>query len=278
MSPSRHKGSAFEPAGPTIAVCYFGITRSLEHTIDSIRANVIAPAAALGEVRVFTHVFDQNRLDNPRSGELGAMRVEEHKLLDSDWLSVEQPDECLAARGFTELAHGGDFWHDGGKSLRNLVHQLHSLDVVTRAALAWQPDVVVYCRPDLRYLDSLEPWLKHSVATPAPTVWVPNWQHWGGFNDRFAICSSAAAAAYGSRIDFALDYVKTTRRPLHGERLLAWVLKREGIAVKTMTARAVRVRIGGREVRERFLPGWTDLPVEWFWQLVRWLRTALRRR
>ena len=56
MSPSRHKGSAFEPAGPTIAVCYFGITRSLEHTIDSIRANVVAPAAT--EVGLFSRVAE----------------------------------------------------------------------------------------------------------------------------------------------------------------------------------------------------------------------------
>src|SRR5690606_38518187 len=154
--------------------------------------------------------FDQRRLDNPRSGELGAVPEGEYALLDSDWLAVEQPDECLDQRGFTELARHGDFWNDDGKSLRNLVHQLHSLDVVTRAALTWRPDLVLYCRPDLRYLDSLEPWLRQSLGALAPSVWVPSWQHWGGFNDRFAICThGSAAATYGSRIDVALEYVRT---------------------------------------------------------------------
>jgi len=59
--------------------------------------------------------------------------------------------------------------------------------------------------------------------------------------------------------------------------LLAWALRRAGIEVRTMPAKAARVRLGGREVTERFLPGWTDLPVEWFWQTVRWAKGSARR-
>ena len=56
-----------------IAVCFRGISRSLSHTIDSIRENVIAPSRTFGEVRVFTHLFDQKTIDNPRSGEKGEL-------------------------------------------------------------------------------------------------------------------------------------------------------------------------------------------------------------
>jgi hypothetical protein len=56
-----------------IAVCFRGISRSLSHTIDSIRENVIAPSRAFGEVRVFTHLFDQKTINNPRSGEIGQL-------------------------------------------------------------------------------------------------------------------------------------------------------------------------------------------------------------
>lgn len=226
---------------------------------------------------MFTHLFDLRRIDNPRSQESGILPTGEHELLDSDWLVMEQPDTCLAARGFEELAGHGDFWNDDYKSLKNLVHQLHSLAEVTEAALAWRPDVVVFCRPDLRYMDSLRPWLKRSVGETDHVAWIPNWQHWGGFNDRFAICSTAhAASVYGTRVEVAAEYTRATRRPLHGERLLAWALRHGAVAIRNMPVRAVRVRVGGNEVRERFLPGWTDVPVEWFWQGVRSAKRLLR--
>src|SRR5690606_35108405 len=153
----------------------------------------------------------------------------EHELLGVDWLRLERPGACLAERGFEHIAQFGDFWGDDLKSLRNLVHQLHSLDVVTEAALSWAPDIVGICRPDLRYLDPFDQWRAEAAETLEPTVFVPDWQHWGGYNDRFAVCSSpTAAGAWGKRVESALDYVKSTGRPLHSERLLAWRLKRSG--------------------------------------------------
>jgi len=260
----------FETAGDArIAVCFFGITRSLEHTLGSIREHVLEPARRVGSIRVFTHLFRIERIDNARSGESAGVPQGQHELLSSDWLRLEEPGACLEARGFEAIAAHGDFWNDGFQSLRNLVHQLHSLDVVTEAALAWEPDVVVFCRPDLRYLDSLEPWLERAVAAEEPAVWLPSWQHWGGFNDRFAVCAGErAACAYGRRVSGALEFVVSRRRPLHGERLLAWSLRREGVPVRLMGTRAVRVRVGGAEVRERFLPGWVDLFDEAFWGAV----------
>lgn len=257
------------PQHKRIAVCFFGITRSLETTIGSIRSNVLEPARRLGTVRLFTHLYALDRIDNLRSGEHAQHRVEEHELLGSDWTALEEPGACLEARGIDDLKVYGDTWGDGFQSLRNLVHQLHSLDVVTAEALEWQPDVVVFCRPDLRYLDSLEPWLKASLVATAPTVWVPSWQHWGGFNDRFAICAGPkAAASYGRRVDAAVPFVRVKRRALNGEHLLAWRLRRDRIRVRLMNARAVRVRVGGGEVKERFSPGWTDVYRQRYWKMI----------
>lgn len=256
-----------------IAICFFGITRSLATTLPSIHENVIAPARDLAEVRTFAHLFDVQRVDNVRSGESGEVARDEHLSLGADILLLEPPGSCLERRRFDDIAAHGDFWNDGLKSLSNLVHQLHSLDLATDAALAWSPDAVVFCRPDLRYLDSFGPWLESALADRQDTVYVPGWQHWGGFNDRFAVCSGhAAAQAWGKRVEAALPYVKTRRRALHGERLLAWRLKRSAVRIRQMNVRAVRVRVGGREVRERFAPGWTDVPLEWFWGAARGLR------
>lgn len=236
-----------------IAVCFFGITRSLRFTIDSIAANVIAPARAAGSVRLYGHFFQQSHVHNPRNDEDGSFPPDEHKLLPLDALELEAPGLCLEAWDFAGIAAYGDAWDNGGTSLRNLVHQLHSIDRVTQMAMADGADVMVFVRPDLRYHDSLAQPLKRAVSARKPLVQLPFWQPWQGCNDRFALCSGdAAATAWGRRIALAKAMCAETNAPLHGERLVKFALTRAGIPVRGISARASRVRVDGRERYEDF--------------------------
>ena len=134
-----------------VAICFFGITRSLSHTRASIEAHVLAPARQLSSPKIYAHFFLQKEIDNPRSGEKGILDYEEYRLLPSDWLKLEEPDHCLAQWNFEGLKAWGDSWQDEFRSLRNLIHQLHSLHTVTEAALADGTEVCLFCRPDLRH-------------------------------------------------------------------------------------------------------------------------------
>ena len=58
---------------PRISVAFFGITRSLSYTIDSIRSNIFASARGYGDVFVCCHFFHQSTINNPRSGEKGLL-------------------------------------------------------------------------------------------------------------------------------------------------------------------------------------------------------------
>lgn len=236
---------------PRIAVCFFGITRSLRYTVASIEQNVLEPTRKTGEVRVFGHFFLQSVISNPRSAEHGKLQVDEYKLLELDWLELEEPDQCLEKHNFDGLKKFGDHWGDDFRSLRNLIHQLHSIDRVTRAAQKWEPEIVVFVRPDIRYHDSIERYLK---SQRRPTVLLPNWQHWrGGYNDRFSICfSESAAYAWGTRIDLAEDFCRTYHRPLHGELLLRHALRSHDVRVKMLRSKASRVRYDGSTVEEDF--------------------------
>ena len=137
---------------PRIAVCFFGITRSLVDTIGSIEANALAPARARGQVTIFTHLHALDRIDNPRSQEAGIVDPNEHRLLGSDWLLREAPGMALERWNFPALKTHGDRWQDDYRSLSNLVHQLHSLRETTLAALETDPDLCLFLRPDLYYL------------------------------------------------------------------------------------------------------------------------------
>lgn len=243
---------------PQIALCFYGITRSLRHTLPSIDARAIVPARKAGDVRIYAHFFRQRRIDHARTGETGELDLDEHRLLRPDWLELEEPDDCLAAWDFDGLKRHGDFWENDFHSLRNLVHQLHSMNRVTAAARADGAGICLFLRPDLLYHDSLAPAIRRArraLATGRPLVQLPWWQSWNGHNDRFAIAAGdAAIAAYGSRVTRMADFCAATGGPVHSERLLAFTLADADIPVRTIGARASRVRMGGQVRYEDFLP------------------------
>ena len=237
-----------------ISILFFGITRSLPWTIDSIRKNVVTPARKHGEVTILCHFYQQDRIDNPRSGENGAQNPDDYKLLSPDWVSLEPPGRCLSQWNFDEIYRHGDIEGDNGKSLGNLIHQLHSLNCVTERALQDHPDLVIFCRPDLCYHDSFDESLQKAAPYKGERAWIPYWQwHAGGLNDRFAIVrGEKAVRAYGQRILAVPSYLKETGRPLHAEKFIKYALKKASVRWGKMYVRASRVRLGGTVRNESF--------------------------
>lgn len=237
---------------PNIAICFFGITRSLSFTINSIRHNVVEPAQALGQAKIYSHFFKQAIISNPRTREKGNLNINEYSLLKSDWLKIEEPDTCLDIWNFDDLKSYGDRMSDDFRSIRNLVHQLHSIHSVTEAILLDAPDICIFCRPDLEYHDTLSSTIKRAARLRSPGVFLPYWQPWGGANDRFAICvGMEAIRAYGNRVELANAYCRENG-PLHAEKLLRYALEREAIPQYPMSNRATRVRFDGNRNWEDF--------------------------
>jgi hypothetical protein len=236
-----------------VAICYFGITRSLAYTFDSIAANVLQPARHLGETRVFAHLYRQTQINNPRSKEFGALDPDEYQILMADELELEEPNECLARMRYDELLKHPDPWRDDYKSIKNLMHQLHSLERVGDLARKWSADVYVFVRPDLCYLDPLDLFLKQAIACRQPTVLYPNWQHHGGLNDRFAIVAGTTAArAYSQRGRLLHECYEIFEKNFNGERLLGYAILKAGCLTQPIYVRAQRVRFDGTYHPEGF--------------------------
>lgn len=236
-----------------IAICFFGITRSLSHTIQSIEKNIVEPARTLGDTRIFCHFFQQAEIKNQRTNEFGKLNTNEHVLLNPDLLLIEEPDKCLNHCGFDSISKYGSPQNDNHQSLKNLIHQLHSLDQAFKEARKWQPDVYIFCRPDLLYHDSIEKDLKKAVHRRQQHVTLPYWQQYRGYNDRFAICmGQKAAEAYATRLEKSLSYCRIKNKHLHAESLLRFSLGTESIPVYPMNVRASRIRFDGQSVQEKF--------------------------
>lgn len=237
-----------------VAVAFFGITRSLRLTVSSIQERIIAPARAIAsDVQLFGHFYDQGQINNPRSNELGALDRDEYKLLELDVLEREAPNACLALHDYEGLKTFGDPWKDDFVSLRNLVHQLHSLKRVTEMTMAWQPHMVIFTRPDLYYHHSATQHLEAQIGIDRECILLPDWAQWHGFNDRFAIAKGdGAIRAYGMRIDRLGEYCRLGKKP-HAEQFLKFALK--DVCVLSIPFHASRVRSNGMVVDEDFTPG-----------------------
>jgi hypothetical protein len=238
-----------------IAIIFYGILRSLTRTIDSIEANVIAPSKASGDVKTYGHFFNLKYLNNPRSNEIHQLNQLDAKLLKLDLEIFEEPNNCLNDWDFEGLCQYGDAWDDQFKSLSNLVHQLHSINVVTKEVLSDEMDIAIFCRPDLFYHDSFLSVLQAVVTRRFNTniAYIPFWQWHGGFNDRFSICvGEKAIRSYGCRIENLIQYMNSLKRPLHSESFLKYSLVSNKIDIGLMRARASRVRVHGEIVKESF--------------------------
>lgn len=238
-----------------IAVCFFGITRSLSKTITSIERNIITPAHELGEVRIFGHFFEQAEINNPRSGENSSIvDVDEYKFLQPHWISIQKPDVFIDQKWFDQVKQYGDQYDDGFISIRNLIHQLESLQQVSRAALTWSADVYIFARPDIMYHDGFAKVLELSRTAHRDTIYLPTWAHWGpGYNDRFCVCAGdSPARAYAERLVLVPEFC-ASHGSLHAEKLVRFSVKKSGVRVRFFSVRGSRVRSNGKVVKENFM-------------------------
>ena len=125
-----------------IAVCFFGLSRSLRTTHESIRENVLDPCRRTGETVSLAHLYYQGRVTNVRSGEDAVLDPDDYRLLDLDavWLQFKVPAELASI--VERLKPFGDEWNDGFSSLNNLIRQLYSLSSVYQMTRLYEPDVV----------------------------------------------------------------------------------------------------------------------------------------
>ena len=72
-----------------VALAFYGLTRSLGYTIDSIRQNIFGPLSEAGYTYdVYLHTYDLQHLANARTGEAAALNTSEWQLLQPDFYKV----------------------------------------------------------------------------------------------------------------------------------------------------------------------------------------------
>lgn len=235
-----------------VAVAFFGIPRHSAKCFPSIETNVLGALPSGCAVKCFYHLYKVDQVQNERSGESGALGEDNYSVFEGMDGILTTNEGVLERWNFDRIKALGDTWGDQHASLRNLIYQLNSLRTVTELVESWSPDVVIFARPDLLYHDPLPSYVFAQPHAHGHHVYIPEWQWWGGLNDRFAVCGRDIYRSYGKRIERIFEFCQATGRKLHSERLLKFVLQRAGAKVRVLPTRASRVRINGAMVEESF--------------------------
>ena len=235
---------------PHIAICVWGICRSTDLTIESIRTHIFHPLQAEGiTYELFLHTYALYRpYENPRAGEAKQqLKNTLWKLFKPDNSIVEDQDVIDATLGFEQYRSHGNPWKEedgqGFQTLDNHIRALWSLQQVTRL---WVPtkdkyDAILYIRPDVKFYSSLHPsWVQDLSKS---TISIPKFHLIDGVNDRFALGHPSVMKHYGMRFYQAKEYSMNTS--LHSELFLAWSLNMNRIQVLYIPIKFRRIRANG---------------------------------
>jgi hypothetical protein len=251
--------TGIHPQPRVVALCFFGLTRSLSLTRSSLCRHVLDVLTSHGwAYDIFLHTYQRETLTNPRSNEAKVdLDTDEWQYLRPTRVLIESGDKIDAEYVkplLPQVLTRGDLWRESTvnhSSMANLLSQLRSIERVTGLLLREQQqssaacDAVIFLRPDVWVFNDIDMREVESARSTPNVAFIPEFHAVTAakeINDRFAICHPQAAEAWGQRRRLVDDYVFVRNQTLHSERLLGYALRLSNITVKPSSILFGRVR------------------------------------
>ncbi len=238
-----------------VAIAFYGLTRSLKLTIDSIKSKIFKVLEeGKYDYDIFLHTYSLNTTYiNKRAKENVASNKidnQEYKLLNPDYLKIDNQQKIKKKLNLKAYRRNRDPWNTNYSSVDNYILGSYSKLQVTKLIETSGNDYqyVMFVRPDCLYLDTLSLQYLEDAKT---FIVMPNFHLCGKFkiNDRFAITNKNNYQVYGKIFNRLL--AMSRRRPLHSETILGIILK--PYKIKKVKFRFARIRMGGRRhFRDKF--------------------------
>jgi hypothetical protein len=234
-----------------VALCFWGICRSTNFTIDSIKSCIFDPLHTAGiEYDTFVHTYCVKSLySNIRAKESNInLNNDLWKLLNPRSFVIENQDEIKDKLNVKSYRTKGNPWNDDKNTYTTLDNHILALWSLKQVTQIWKPNQtqyshIVYLRPDVRFLNPIQSaWFTSSNDSK---IKMPNFHLMNGCNDRFAIGNPRIMSVYGNRFDDAYKYSLTNK--LHSESFLAYTLLKHRIQIEHIPIYFIRIRADGQE-------------------------------
>jgi len=229
-----------------IAICFYGICRSTNYTIDSINKYIFNPLKQMNiNYDIYLHTYTVNSIyNNPRANEKNiTLDNNLYKLINPSIYKIDNQDDVKKTIDFNKYKRYGDPWNNNFTSLHNLILGLYSLNQVTQL---WKNsnmtyDYIMYLRPDVLFLQPLNKYYFNKINNN--NIILPNFHEYP-INDRFAIGTPNVMLHYGERYNHAYNYSLSNK--LHAERYLNYILSLNSIKIVKYNFKFLRIRANGK--------------------------------
>jgi len=235
-----------------VALCFWGLTRSLKYTIKSIQEHVFDPLKQNNvEYIIFLHTykFDSPYI-NPRAQEIYVkLDFDEYKLLNPDYVQIDDQDEVKQRIHIEKYRSMPDPWQSNYVCVDNFVCAMYSkkqLGIMVKDSKI-DFDYIVYLRPDVNFLTSFD--IRYFSIVKKNTICTPNFHLFPKLNDRFCILKPNNLEKYSRLFDCMYEF--STIFPLHSEKFQHHVMTRNyKWIIKYVSFLFNRVRYNGNELQD----------------------------
>lgn len=233
-----------------VALAFWGLTRSLKYTIDSINTNIIDILKANNiDYKIFMHTWIINGIyNNTHGGEKNIiLDNDEYKLLNPDYIERHDQDDFKKHINFKAFRSQRDPWKSNYQTTNNFICAMYSKLRCTMLIENSKEnfDYVIFLRPDVQFINKFD--INFFKFVNNKTICVPNFACKHSrykFNDRFCISNIKTYKIYGKVFPKLFEYSK--KHPLHAENFHGDVMHKNKINVKFIPFVFHRVRANGK--------------------------------
>ena len=241
-----------------VAFCFWGLTRSLKYTIDSIKENIFNVFDEKGiDYDIFLHTyFFKGLYNNKQSNESNvSLNFEEYKLLNPKYFKIDNQDEVIKKINFSLFETPKKKKIALPRSSHTnfilaMYSKLQIVNIINESKNRY--DYIIYLRPDVKFQNKFN--LRWFSLSHGKKMLIPNFAHNNGYNDRFFVGNHDQALVYGSAYNYLHEYSRTIQ--LKPEAFIKYViqkkckLNKKRSFVRFINFRFKRIRANGEVAKQ----------------------------
>ena len=230
-----------------IAIVFFGLTRCLSKTVDSIKKNIFNVLTEHNlDYDIFMHTYTiDGKYTNSYNGLSIKYENENVKnLLNPKYLLIDKQEEIIKKLNFDKYCNklnDNNAWGDKKQQkifLQNMILALYSKNKITNVLKKHKTNYkyAIILRPDLKFFNKLD--INIFKELNDQNICVPKQDWYTGCNDRLSIATIKNALYYGTLYNSLLNYSK--KYNIISEKFLLDMLQHLSIIKKNIIYKTIK--------------------------------------